>query len=88
MAGDSEQIDGFPPLQSAERLHVCLTCGAPVVDKMIRSHADWHKAISSVAIETTKRVDRLESSLVQAQDNADRDALIAMQSWDAAERNP
>ncbi|GAA0494694.1 hypothetical protein Ade02nite_19890 [Paractinoplanes deccanensis] len=51
---------GFARLQPGADLHVCLTCCAVVVRNGIEFHERWHDAISSVAIETTRRVARLE----------------------------
>ena len=40
-------------------LSICMVCGAAVVGEEI--HTQWHDAISSVAIESTQRIKRLEA---------------------------
>lgn len=40
---------------------VCMTCGALIAPGPGgRFHSDWHGAVSSVAIESTKKIEQLE----------------------------
>lgn len=44
-------------------LVTCETCMAVVPRVLIEFHAQWHKAIASVAIESTDRINTIEQSL-------------------------
>jgi hypothetical protein len=39
---------------------ICFICGALVARKLADAHSQWHKNISDVAIESTRRIERLE----------------------------
>jgi predicted nucleic acid-binding Zn ribbon protein len=51
---------GTRPLPAATPHYPCLTCGAAIPDKGRETHAEWHRATAEVAIETARRVERLE----------------------------
>jgi hypothetical protein len=56
----------IPPLADTSSLLastdncICFICGALVVKKLAGAHSQWHKDISDVAIESTRRIERLE----------------------------
>ncbi len=58
----AEATEGTAPLEPATDLSACLTCGAIVATKLATGHDAWHEAISSVAIEQTRRINLLAAA--------------------------
>ncbi len=54
--------DLIRPLPADTALHVCLICGAVVAEKGVSFHDQWHHDISTAAIRSERRIDRLEAS--------------------------
>jgi predicted dinucleotide-utilizing enzyme len=57
----SDQIRGLYATDQRTGLAICMICGAVVASEQM--HDTWHDNISSVAIESTKRIERLEADV-------------------------